>query len=70
MKIKFSTILLISFLIYSCNNEKLSDKRNFSIEQIENVNYIELKTKHLKNLNYIKKMENGNLKMDFLLMKN
>ena len=64
MKIKFSTILLISFLIYSCNNEKISDKRNFSIEEIENVNYIELKNKTPKEVKLYKKngkweLENG-----------
>ena len=64
MKIKFSTILLISFLIYSCSNEKISDKRNFSIEEIENVNYIELKNKTPKEVKLYKKngkweLENG-----------
>ena len=64
MNINFTTILLVSFLIYSCNNEKMSDKRNFSIERIENINYIELKNKTPKEVKLYKKngkwvLENG-----------
>ena len=64
MNINFTTILLVSFLIFSCNNEKMSDKRNFSVERIEKIDYIELKNKTPKEVKLYKKngkwvLENG-----------
>jgi hypothetical protein len=38
-------LLLITIIFFSCSHENLTDKRNFSIKNIEVIDYIEIKNK-------------------------
>ena len=55
---------LITIIFFSCSHEKLTDKRNFSINNIEAIDYIEIKNKTpkeviLKKENEVWKLKNG-----------
>ena len=57
-------LLLITIVFFSCSNKNLTDKRNFSIKNIETIDYIEIKNKTpkeviLKKENNVWKLKNG-----------
>ena len=62
--------LTINYIIFfSCSHENLTDKRNFSIKNIETIDYIEIKNKTPKEVILKKENEVWKLKMDLLLKK-
>ncbi len=57
-------LLFIIIIFFSCSQENLTDKRNFSIENIDIIDYIEIKNKTpktviLKKENEVWKLKNG-----------
>lgn len=62
-------LLFIIIIFFSCSQENLTDKRNFSIENIDVIDYIEIKNKTPKTVILKKENEVWKLKTGFAVKK-